>query len=144
MTDTSNTIKHIASPLARQTLQDGALTRPVASVRPIRLLPWLQVVKIGGKPAESVLTGESLLLHGVVDERWAYVRTVTRCQVYDLKDPHPTWPIGWCELPPEASFAGISDGVCGYLPKMKIVYLVGDHPSTWYYRINDIRTDWTP
>ena len=33
MTDTSNTIKHIASPLARQTLQDGALTRPVASVR---------------------------------------------------------------------------------------------------------------
>ena len=39
MTDTSNTIKHIASPLARQTLQDGALTRPVASVRPIRLLP---------------------------------------------------------------------------------------------------------
>ena len=26
MTDTSNTIKHIASPLARQTLQDGALS----------------------------------------------------------------------------------------------------------------------
>ena len=59
MTDTSNTIKHIASPLARQTLQNGALTRPVASVRPIRLLPWLQVVKIGGRlmdrGAEAIL-----------------------------------------------------------------------------------------
>lgn len=42
-------IKHVASPLARQTLQDGDLTRPVAGVRPIRLLPWLQVVKIGGR-----------------------------------------------------------------------------------------------
>ena len=49
MTDTSNTIKHMASPLARQTLQDGTLTRPVAGVRPIRLLPWLQVIKIGGR-----------------------------------------------------------------------------------------------
>jgi len=42
-------IKHVASPLARQTLLDGSLTRPVAGVRPIRLLPWLQVVKIGGR-----------------------------------------------------------------------------------------------
>ena len=41
--------KHVASPLARQTLLDGELTRPVAGVRPIRLLPWLQVVKIGGR-----------------------------------------------------------------------------------------------
>ena len=49
MTDTTNEIKHVASPLARQTLQDGALTRPVAGVRPIRLLPWLQEVKIGGR-----------------------------------------------------------------------------------------------
>jgi molybdenum storage protein len=49
MADTSNDIKHVASPLARQTLQDGTLTRPVAGVRPIRLLPWLQVVKIGGR-----------------------------------------------------------------------------------------------
>ena len=49
MTDTSNTIKHMASALARQTLQDGTLTRPVAGVRPIRLLPWLQVIKIGGR-----------------------------------------------------------------------------------------------
>ena len=59
MTDTSNTIKHIASPLACQTLRDGALTRLVASVRPIRLLPWLQVVKIGGRlmdrGAEAIL-----------------------------------------------------------------------------------------
>jgi molybdenum storage protein len=49
MADTTNTIKHVASPLARQTLLDGDLTRPVAGGRPIRLLPWLQVVKIGGR-----------------------------------------------------------------------------------------------
>jgi len=41
--------KHVASPLARQTLLDSALTRPVADVRPIKLLPWVQVVKIGGR-----------------------------------------------------------------------------------------------
>ncbi|GAA4247922.1 molybdenum storage protein subunit alpha [Azospirillum formosense] len=45
----ANSIKHVASPLARQTLLDGSLTAPVAGVRPIRLLPWLQVVKIGGR-----------------------------------------------------------------------------------------------
>ncbi|RBP12899.1 molybdenum storage protein [Roseiarcus fermentans] len=45
----ANAIKHVASPLARQTLLDGDLTRPVAGVRPIRLLPWVQVVKIGGR-----------------------------------------------------------------------------------------------
>ncbi len=49
MSDTTTSIKHVASPLARQTLLDGDLTRPVAGVRPIRLLPWLQVVKIGGR-----------------------------------------------------------------------------------------------
>src|SRR6476661_2458502 len=48
MSDTTN-IKHVASPLARQTLLDSDLTRPVAGGRPIRLLPWLQVVKIGGR-----------------------------------------------------------------------------------------------
>jgi molybdenum storage protein len=48
MAVTSKDIKHVASPLARQTLLDGELTRPVAGGRPIRLLPWLQVVKIGG------------------------------------------------------------------------------------------------
>ena len=41
--------KHVASPLARQTLLDRDLTQPVAGGRPIRLLPWLQVVKIGGR-----------------------------------------------------------------------------------------------
>lgn len=45
----ANDIKHLASPLARQTLLDGSLTRPVAGGRPVRLLPWLQVVKIGGR-----------------------------------------------------------------------------------------------
>jgi molybdenum storage protein len=49
MADTTNEIKHVASPLARQTLLDGELTRPVADKRPIRLLPWLQVVKVGGR-----------------------------------------------------------------------------------------------
>ncbi|MGO9390738.1 MAG: molybdenum storage protein subunit alpha, partial [Rhodoblastus sp.] len=48
MTETANTIKHVASPLARQTLLDQELTRPVAGRRPVRILPWLQVVKIGG------------------------------------------------------------------------------------------------
>ncbi|WP_446737772.1 amino acid kinase family protein [Rhodoblastus sp. 17X3] len=56
----TNTIKHVTSPLARQTLLDSELTRPVAGVRPIRLLPWLQVVKIGGRAimdrgAEAIL-----------------------------------------------------------------------------------------
>lgn len=48
MNDT-NRIKHVASPLARQTLLDSNLTRPVAGKRPIRILPWLQVIKIGGR-----------------------------------------------------------------------------------------------
>jgi len=53
-------IKHVASPLARQTLLDPELTRPVAGKRPIRVLPWLQVVKIGGRSimdrgAEAIL-----------------------------------------------------------------------------------------
>ncbi|MBS0344898.1 MAG: molybdenum storage protein subunit alpha [Proteobacteria bacterium] len=60
MAETTNTTKHLASPLARQTLLDGDLVRPVAGVRPIRLLPWLQVVKIGGRAimdrgAEAIL-----------------------------------------------------------------------------------------
>ena len=53
MAETANTIKHVASPLARQTLLDNKLTRPVAGKRPIALLPWLQVIKIGG--AEAIL-----------------------------------------------------------------------------------------
>ena len=55
-----NHIKHVASPLARQTLLDSQLTRPVAGKKPIRILPWLQVVKIGGRAimdrgAEAIL-----------------------------------------------------------------------------------------
>jgi molybdenum storage protein len=49
MSEPANSIKHVTSPLARQTLLDGQLTRPIAGGRPIRLLPWLQVVKIGGR-----------------------------------------------------------------------------------------------
>jgi molybdenum storage protein len=60
MSEIHTGIKHVASPLARQTLLDGSLTRPVAGGRPIHLLPWLQVVKIGGRAimdrgAEAIL-----------------------------------------------------------------------------------------
>ena len=65
MADTTNTIKHVASPLARQTLQDDDLTRPVAGVRPIRLLPWLQVVKIGGR---SIMDRGAEAILPIVDE----------------------------------------------------------------------------
>src|SRR5580765_6006383 len=49
MSDSANAIKHIPSPLARQTLLDRDLTNPVAGELPVRLLPWVQVVKIGGR-----------------------------------------------------------------------------------------------
>ena len=49
MTEPANSAKHVASPLARQTLLNSDLTRPVAGGRPIRLLPWVQGVKIGGR-----------------------------------------------------------------------------------------------
>jgi molybdenum storage protein len=65
MTDTTNTIKHVASPLARQTLQDSNLTRPVAGGRPIRLLPWLQVIKIGGR---SIMDRGAEAILPIVDE----------------------------------------------------------------------------
>ena len=60
MTEHTLNIKHVTSPLARQTLLDGDLTRPVAGRRPIPLLPWLHVVKIGGRAimdrgAEAIL-----------------------------------------------------------------------------------------
>ena len=61
----TNTTKHVASPLARQTLLDDALTRPVAGVRPIRLLPWLQVVKIGGR---SIIDRGADAILPIVDE----------------------------------------------------------------------------
>jgi len=64
MADT-NTIKHVASPLARQTLLDSDLTRPVAGKRPIRILPWLQVVKIGGR---SIMDRGADAILPIVDE----------------------------------------------------------------------------
>jgi molybdenum storage protein len=58
-------IKHVASPLARQTLLDTQLTGPVAGGRPIPLLPWLQVVKIGGR---SIMDRGSEAILPIVDE----------------------------------------------------------------------------
>lgn len=65
MPESTNSIKHVASPLARQTLLDGSLTGPVAGVRPIRLLPWLQVVKIGGR---SIMDRGAAAILPIVDE----------------------------------------------------------------------------
>lgn len=65
MTEPNSTIKHVASPLAQQTLLDSQLTRPVAGVRPIRLLPWLQVVKIGGR---SIMDRGPEAILPIVDE----------------------------------------------------------------------------
>ncbi len=62
---TTNSIMHVASALARQTLLDGDLTRPVAGGRPIRLLPWLQVVKIGGR---SIMDRGAEAILPIVDE----------------------------------------------------------------------------
>src|SRR5215468_589191 len=45
----STSAMHVTSPLARQTLLDRDLTDPVAGIQPIRLLPWVQVVKVGGR-----------------------------------------------------------------------------------------------
>src|ERR1700678_4008374 len=49
MDDITNDIKHVASPLAPRPLLAGDLPPPIAGGRPIRLLPWLQVIKIGGR-----------------------------------------------------------------------------------------------
>ena len=49
MTTTSNEAKHVESLLARQTLLDADLTQPATGREPIRLLPWLSVVKVGGR-----------------------------------------------------------------------------------------------
>ena len=65
MTDHTLNIKHVASPLARQTLLDDALTRPVAGGRPVRILPWLQVIKIGGR---SIMDRGAEAILPVVDE----------------------------------------------------------------------------
>jgi molybdenum storage protein len=65
MSNVTASIKHVVSPLARQTLLDGQLTHPVAGVRPIRLLPWLQVVKIGGR---SIMDRGREAILPIVDE----------------------------------------------------------------------------
>ena len=49
MSTAANTAKHVESLLARQTLLDADLTRPATDREPIRLLPWLTVVKVGGR-----------------------------------------------------------------------------------------------
>lgn len=49
MSTSNSGIKHVASALATQTLLDGSLTSPVVGVKPVKLLPWLQVIKIGGR-----------------------------------------------------------------------------------------------
>ena len=49
MTDVNAGTRHVPSSLARQTLLDRELTRPVTDRPPIRLLPWLNVIKIGGR-----------------------------------------------------------------------------------------------
>lgn len=65
MANTTNSTKHVASPLARQTLLDNDLTRPVAGRRPIRILPWVHVVKIGGR---SIMDRGADAILPVVDE----------------------------------------------------------------------------
>lgn len=65
MSESTNSIKHVASPLARQTLLDDGLTRPIAGRQPIRLLPWLQVVKIGGR---SIMDRGAEAILPIVDE----------------------------------------------------------------------------
>jgi molybdenum storage protein len=60
MSIASNPAKNVESLLARQTLLDADLTRPVADRQPIRLLPWLTVIKVGGRSimdrgAEAIL-----------------------------------------------------------------------------------------
>ena len=49
MSTAANRAKHVESLLARQTLLDADLTRPATHREPIRLLPWLTVVKVGGR-----------------------------------------------------------------------------------------------
>ncbi len=49
MTTATTGAKHVESLLARQTLLDTDLTRPAAARDPIRLLPWLSVVNVGGR-----------------------------------------------------------------------------------------------
>ena len=65
MPDLTDRIKHVASPLAGQTLLNRQLTAPIAGRRPIRLLPWVQVVKIGGR---SIMDRGAEAILPIVDE----------------------------------------------------------------------------
>src|SRR5215471_17590446 len=65
MLNLTDSIKHVASPLAGQTLLNSQLTAPIAGRRPIRLLPWVQVVKIGGR---SIMDRGANAILPVVDE----------------------------------------------------------------------------
>ncbi len=65
MTDATSGAKHVPSLLARQTLLDRELTRPVTDRPPIRLLPWLSVVKIGGR---SIMDRGREAILPIVDE----------------------------------------------------------------------------
>ena len=49
MTNATTGAKHVESLLARQTLLDPDLTLPATDRDPIRVLPWLNVVKVGGR-----------------------------------------------------------------------------------------------
>jgi hypothetical protein len=61
----SSSAKHVPSSLARQTLLDRELTRPVTDRPPIRLLPWLNVIKIGGR---SIMDRGREAILPIVDE----------------------------------------------------------------------------
>lgn len=58
-------IKHVPSSLMRQTLLDRERVLPVTDQEPIRLLPWLGVVKIGGR---SIMDRGPEAVLGVVEE----------------------------------------------------------------------------
>ena len=48
-TESAPGARHVPSPLMRQTLLDRDLVLPATDRPPIRLLPWLSVVKVGGR-----------------------------------------------------------------------------------------------
>jgi molybdenum storage protein len=65
MTDATTGAKHLPSSLMRQTLLDEDLVRPVTDRPPARLMPWLNVVKVGGR---SIMDRGRDAILGVVDE----------------------------------------------------------------------------
>ena len=65
MTDANSQAKHLPSSLMRQTLLDADLVRPATDRPPIRLLPWLNVVKIGGR---SIMDRGRQAILGVADD----------------------------------------------------------------------------